>query len=745
MAKNDGFTADLAAYLDGAFETLDEGIAVYDSDEKLVYCNQLHRQYLGPLAHMSVPGANWRACMHAAVALGVDPAIFHPGATGKDFEAEADHLRAKGVRREAEVCTDGRSFEIAYTPTKGGGFVLRRKDITERARAEASAEDYASLLKSVLDANPIPVVMARLSDSRVVWHSPAAVAIIGDATYTRERFCNPQDRDAYVTKLETSGQVEDFRTMMRMQDGRMKSVGLSGMLTEFEGETCVVSSITDLTEVLDREALLRKVIEACPAPVLMNRADSGEILYRSPELTALFGEGANAAEFYANPEDRRGFVEAIRRDGSVSEYRARMKNARGAPFWVALSGRLTEWNGEEVLVTFTRDLSTQLSMEEELDRQREVTFQSEKMSALGGLLAGVAHELNNPLSIVVGHAMMLQEENLSDATRRQIEKISTAAERCAGIVKTFLALARQDPARVERLDLNEVVKIAADVARYGEEARSVAMQLDLDEDVPAIEGDADQLTQLVINLVINAEQAIVASGSGDRVTLRTRHVADKAVLWVEDNGPGVPADVRKRVFEPFFTTKGVGQGTGLGLSMCHQIASAHRGTIRLEEVEGIKKGGGARFVLELPATSDGKVRQSLSAPAVNEVNSARRILIIDDEIDVAELNAEVLNRSGYITTAVSNAEEGLALMAAAHFDVVLSDLNMPGIDGRSFFEALRRDFPEQLDAVGFITGDTLGKASQTFLAEAGRPYLEKPVSPKELRAFVACLDQKGHQ
>ncbi len=728
--KSDETTQDtLTNILFDAFETVDEGIAVYDADERLVYCNRLYRENLGPVAHMAVPGMKWRTFMRAYIEAGLEAANYNPD---EDFDVQADRLRSQRVRRESEVSADGRRFEVAYTPMRNGGFVLRRKDITDQSRAEAEAAHFSSLLTRILEANPIPVVMARLHDGRIVWRSPAAFELIGNAEHTLGHFHDPTARERYVALLREGRKVEDFRTLLRAQDGRVLSVSLSGMLTEYAGETCVVSSITDLTDVLDREAMLRKVIEACPAPVLMNRADTGEILYRSPELIALLGESPNARAFYPDPAEREGFVAALRRDGEITEYREKLLNASGEPFWAAISGRLTEWDGEEVLVTFTRDLTPQLSMEAELDRQRELAFKSEKMSALGGLLAGVAHELNNPLSVVVGHAMMLQEEALDEATRRQIQKISESAERCARIVKTFLSMAREEPARLEPVDLNDVIEVAAEVARYGDDAHAVRIRTDLQKDLPPIQGDADQLTQMAINLIMNAEQAIGDSECGDRITLSTSAGNGDVSLVVEDNGPGVPAEVRKRVFEPFFTTKGVGGGTGLGLSLCHQIVLSHRGTIRVEDVAG----GGARFVVELPSCEAARTSGTEQAQQTDGNKTAARVLVIDDEADVAELNAEVLTRAGFDAIAVANVADALGLLKVRSFDIVLSDLNMPERDGRALYEAIRSTYPELEPGVGFITGDTLGRTSQAFLAETGRPYLEKPVSPKELREFV---------
>ena len=574
-----------------AFEALEEGIAIYDADERLVTFNQRYKELLGPMSDMIRPGMHWRDLIHGCVQRGV---VSEKHESGADWEDVSEIDRNAGAKRSEIRQMDDRFFELSYHPTKSGGFVVTRTDVTDKHNAEQRADERERLLSRILDANPIPVVMARADDGKVVYQSPAAVEMIGSVDLAGPVFVDPEARPRYVSLMKKHGKVEDFRTRFLGTNGKTLSMSLTGVLIEFGGETCIVSSMTDLTEVLEREALIRRVVESFPAPVLMNRAETGEIIYRSPELIELFGPGLNAREFYVDPEKRLGFVEALRKTGSVTDYRSEFRNARGEPFPAAVSGRLTEWNGEEVLVTFTRDLTHQLEIEEELERQREQMFQNEKMMALGGLMAGVAHELNNPLSVVVGHAMMLQDEVRDPEVLRKTKKISDAAERCAKIVKAFLTMARNEPVRLDETDLNEVVETAVEVARYGDTLGQADIEISLDPAVALVCADPDQLTQVVINLVLNAAQAI-----GDRpgaIRIASQPMPDGARIVVEDDGPGIPEDIRPRVFEPFFTTKGVGKGTGIGLAMCHRIITAHKGSIAVE----VSDSGGARFVVTLP-------------------------------------------------------------------------------------------------------------------------------------------------
>ena len=723
------FTSITNELLAEAFEALEEGIAIYDAEERLVMCNQRYRDLLGPMSDMIRPGMHWRDLIHGCVQRGI---VSEKHESGADWEDVSEGDRDAGAQRSEIRQLDDRYFELSYHPTKSGGFLVTRTDVTDKHVAQMQAEERERLLSRILEANPIPVVMARAEDGKVVYQSPAAIEMIGVVEEAGPAFLDPEARPAYVAELRETGKVEDFRTRFHAPDGGIISVSLSGVLTEYGGETCVVSSMTDLTEVLDREALIRRVVEAFPAPVLMNRAETGEIIYRSPELKKLFGDSLDATTFYVDHTQRKGFVEALRASGSVADYQAELKNAAGEPFIGAISGRLTEWNGEEVLVTFTRDLTHQIEIEQELERQREQMFQNEKMMALGGLMAGVAHELNNPLSVVVGHAMMLQDEVRDPEVLRKTKKISDAAERCAKIVKAFLTMARHEPVRMERTDINEVIDTAVEVARYGDALGPAEIEMDLDPKIAPICSDADQLTQVVINLLLNAAQAIGDQPGHIRIT--SRHAPDGVRITVEDDGPGIPREIRARIFEPFFTTKGVGKGTGIGLAMCHRIVTAHKGRITVDAASA----GGARFVIVLPRNA-GADCMPVEPQTAESKPSVARVLVIDDEPDVAELNAEILTRGGFDAQFMTNAQDALVALQSGDYDAVLSDLNMPDVDGRGIFDAITERRPELAAHTGFLTGDTMGKKSQVFLGEAKRPYIEKPVSPKELRDFVSRL------
>lgn len=495
--------------------------------------------------------------------------------------------------------------------------------------------------------------------------------------------------------------------------------------------------VTDLKqyELSDRHAdvLLRKVLEACPANVVMSRIGDGQILYRSPAATELLGPSRCYYDHFASREERADFITALLPDGKVDDLQITGLRADGTSFPCTISARVIEYRGEDVVVSNTVDISKEVALQTTLAEQREQIFQAEKMSALGELLAGVAHELNNPLSVVVGHALMLREEvNDSDILRR-IGKISDAAERCARIVKSFLAMAREQPARLAPLDLSEAVETAVEALRHSASGLDSSVDIAIPHDLPKILADVDQIAQVFTNLICNADQAMESAGIEGRIEISARFDAPAKMveIRVSDRGPGVPNDIRTRIFDPLFTTKDVGKGTGIGLAFCHRVVTAHNGQIRLDP----SAMSGATFVLRLPIA--GQVAQAVeSSPTEMVQPPPASILVIDDEDDVAELIREILERDGFQVDYAVSGEAALQKLSKRSYTLILTDLNMPGLGGRGFYERIVRDFPDLGGRIAFVTGDTMSPSARGFLDSTERPFLEKPIAPRELRALA---------
>ncbi|WP_282610091.1 ATP-binding protein [Pelagibius sp. Alg239-R121] len=715
-----------------AIESLSEGFALYDDDRRLVMCNQRYKEMNAAVADMLEPGLDWEILMRETARRGV-----YSDAIGREDAWIQDRLQTTHdyVDEYELTHTDGSCYLVSTHPTKLGGFVVTRTDVTERKKAEFVEREGDLLVRTVLDASSAIVIMARTGDGQILYRSPAALTLFGNTKSAKDHYENVDERADFITLMLADGQVDNYRLNV-VAKGVVFPASISARFAEFRGEEVIVTSVVDLTEEVKSQELVKQVLEACPVPIQMTNAETGQLLFTSLETTSETGRVQSYRSYFKDPTARPRFLKALRAKGWLNDYRTEFVDRNGKLFMGAVSARLIAFNGEEVIVSSTRDLTDELALQEELSSQRDMLFQNEKMSALGELLAGVAHELNNPLSIVVGHSLMLREETNDAETLRRIDKISNAAERSAKIVKTFLAMARQQPTKMEPVNIYSVLATAIDVAGFGQQQDGVEIVSLLREDLPDILADADQITQVVINLIINAGQAISTSGTGDRVEVSSQvdELGDAIRIVIADNGPGIPENIKARIFEPFFTTKNVGDGTGIGLAFCHRIIHSHGGQIWLDQ----HSAQGSRFCIRLPMAKGVNEANSEETIRSDEVAS-KKALVVDDETDVAEFVAEVLQNEGFGVTIAHSGQEAITCLKKRKYDILLSDLNMPEVDGRGLYNALLADFPYLVDHCAFITGDTMGKASQALLKELDRPFLEKPVSPDELRTLVFSI------
>jgi len=402
-------------------------------------------------------------------------------------------------------------------------------------------------------------------------------------------------------------------------------------------------------------------------------------------------------------------------------------------------------------------------------------LQTEKMVALGQLVSGIAHELNNPLTSIMGYAQLLLARGPGAEAFREIqrdaERIYREAERAGRIVKNLLLFSRERHVERCAVNLNEIVERTLALRSYELKVENIQVELLLDPALPRTLADAHQLQQVVLNLLLNAEQAILHgssepaaadgqaeavknSGQG-RIRIRTSVLAGaqpvRLLLEFSDNGPGIPAHLTSRVFDPFFTTKPVGLGTGLGLSIAYGIVHAHGGEIYLDA--GRSGGGGissrgATFVVEIPVHAIHEAAAPLPAGVQVErralprtVTASRRspgirVLVVEDEPTVAQLIADVLGECGYRVDIVLDSLEGLARTRQVDYDLVICDLRMPRLDGRAFYHALVRVGHPAQHRLVFVTGDTLSSHTLEFLGTTGLPYLSKPFLVEELKDVV---------
>ncbi|MDI7276704.1 MAG: ATP-binding protein, partial [Anaerolineae bacterium] len=384
--------------------------------------------------------------------------------------------------------------------------------------------------------------------------------------------------------------------------------------------------------------------------------------------------------------------------------------------------------GEEFCVHVLRDVTEERAMQRQL-------AQAEKLAAIGEMLSGVAHELNNPLTTIIGFSELLQDASVPESVRADLQRISRQARHSSRIVQSLLAFARQSRLQMTEVDVNALLEQTLELVQPQLESHNIEATLELDPQLPHALADVGQLQQVFLNLITNAQQAMSAAHGHGTLSIRSQALATCLRIAVRDDGPGIPQELLQRVFDPFFTTKEVGEGTGLGLSICYGIIREHGGRIWAESEPGL----GATFFVELPIRHAGASAAPVSPPLSL---SSRRILIVEEDEDTVALLRRALEPAGHEIVVASDGAQGLEALAEAVAserapDLVIADLKMGGLDGRGFYEQVRRELPRLGPRWLFIAGDVLEPGHERFLREHRLPHLPRPFGLGEILESVA--------
>ena len=412
----------------------------------------------------------------------------------------------------------------------------------------------------------------------------------------------------------------------------------------------------------------------------------------------------------------------------------------GEPFPLELSVSPLDGDGGGGYVLVLRDLTEQLQEREAHEQLQNQLSQAARLEAVGRMVSGVAHELNNPLTAIIAFAQDLAGSHRSDEDREALTVIMQQADRCRVIVGDLLVLARSRREERRRVAPGELVRRVAkvferDSARYG-----VALDVEVAADLPEIEVDPAGIEQVLTNLLTNAFQA---SERGGQVRLAVVSTADRVEFRVEDDGAGIAPDVMPRLFEPFYTTKGPGQGTGLGLAVSHTIIEQHGGSIVAENRN--EGGRGARFIVRLPFDRRPVPPSAVPLPPTGltrPTDQPRRALVVDDEPAIRAAIRRALERRGWTVDEAGDGEEAWLRVdqrgASADYDAIITDLRMPGMSGMALMERLRAAYPGLAARTLVITGDTASPHVAEFLKSLPTPYLQKPF---EMRTVVDRVEQ----
>jgi len=396
-------------------------------------------------------------------------------------------------------------------------------------------------------------------------------------------------------------------------------------------------------------------------------------------------------------------------------------------------------------VEIYRDLTAQRVFQSRL-------LQTDKLAELGQMVTGIAHELSNPLTSILGYAQRLLLRRDAIGESHEARQIFQEAERASAILRQLLLSARESRPERRRVALNQVISRTLELQHFSLAADNVHVQLDLEPVLPFVQGDAGQLQQVLMNLIGNARQAIEEQGKGGTIRVKTRRIAEQRVLLeVSDDGPGIPQAIQARIFDPFFTTKPAGVGTGLGLAIVLGIVREHGGRLHLAS----NLGQGSVFSIELPALA----AVEMALPATGGVSPARprlepllapeppetvqagaalgawagtRVLVLEDEPTVARLIADVLEDEGLRVDVLLDPREALDRTAHEEYALAICDMKMPELDGEHFYQALVRAKNPLQERFLFVTGDVLAAHTRDFLERNHLPHVAKPFRVEEL-------------
>jgi two-component system NtrC family sensor kinase len=429
---------------------------------------------------------------------------------------------------------------------------------------------------------------------------------------------------------------------------------------------------------------------------------------------------------------------------SIQPFELQLRRKDGEPLVLEASARLIQERGKPGSIhCIARNLTERRRLEEQL-------IHAEKLSAIGQLVAGVAHELNNPLTSISGYTqLILRDSTLRDDIRDDLKHINVQAERAARIVQNLLVFAREHKPERRMVNLNDEFRNTLSLRAYQLRVDNIAVVIDFDPNLPQTVADPFQLQQVILNLINNAHQAMTERAGTGTLTLRTYAANQPAdtggsspemvVLSVSDTGVGIPARDLNRIFDPFYTTKPVGQGTGLGLSICFGIVQEHGGRIWAESELNV----GTTVSVALPLLRQGQERDGdqggEGAGSTAEAQPSCRVLIVDDEEPVANLLARLLRQIGHEPYVTNSGAEALERIRRDQFDLVLSDVKMPGMSGFELHQTIKQLNPDLASRLVFVTGDMLSAATQARIAQTGNPYIAKPFAIERLEALVRTL------
>jgi two-component system NtrC family sensor kinase len=603
-------------------------------------------------------------------------------------------------------------------------------------------------------------ILLNTPEGQVLDANPALIRMLGceskeqfKALNFREFYANPAQRETAVRKLVENGSIRDVEVVLRRKDGKRihclaSGVAIrdaSGRVTRMQGTFVDITERIEIERRLHREQeFVRRLVASFP-DIISVLDHEGRITFVSKRVQDVMGSpppeyvGETLGE-HAHPEDSPRLREVLQRllGGQIPnariEYRARHADGSWRTLRASASPLFDEAGKIGGVVVSARDVTESKRLEQQLT-------ESEKFAAMGQMMAGAAHELNNPLTAILGVSDLLREHATDEAMRRQADLVLQQARRAAGIVQNLLAFVRPLAQRRSRIHLNDIVQEALRVQQASLRQKNIAVNLEAPGNLPPIEGDPKLLTQVFLHIIANAEQSISAISDHGTLKISLAQAGDRVSATFADDGPGILPENLDKIFHPFFTTKRPGGGAGLGLTISLAVVKEHGGMIEVQSTPG----AGAAFRVLLPAIAEELTtvarpdQGAETTRGASEVLRGHSVLIVDDEESIREIVQESLSARGMKVEAAEGLESALSQLAADSFDIVLCDFNLQGQNGKQFYDRLRARPGNRMPHFIFMTGDLVDSATVAELGERSAHILQKPFHISALAELLAAV------
>jgi len=727
------------------------GVVLVSQDGRYLYINPEFTNITGYTLEDTPTGRDW----------------FHKAYPDPKYRHKVIGTWKKGITRGMRInrvfsvaCHNGEVKEIEFRPTllDDGSILMMLSDITERERMQAvlrqSEEKYRGLVENI-DAGICRVTAT--GEGKCIEVSPAMSGILG---YSREEllsmnvsdvYQDPGDRKKFADKVRTRGSAKNEELKLRRKDGTPIIVSNTATAVRDEkGNILYIDAILeDITESKQAEERLRaqkeltdQILASEPNAVLVidrhsqinlvNRAfcDTFKMKRAKAEGKPLsdvlpveiLSEAVSEVFTTGEPQFNLEFRHKV--DGDERILLSQI---------ICMRREEEEEEEEEELLLIFQDITLERVTQEQL-------YHTRALASIGEMASGIAHEINNPLTGVIGFAQLLMQKDIPKDIEEDVKIINEGAQRVASIVKRLLVFSRQQKPERSYVNVNEVIEVALNLRKYELETGNIQVTTQLDPELPWTMADAGQLQQVFLNIIINAESEMQAAHGRGKLLLKTEKADNTIRISFKDDGPGIARKNMDKIFNPFFTTKKPGEGTGLGLSICHGIVTEHSGRIYAES----KLGKGATFVVELPVITEAK-QLGLAEPTADDFKkvAGARILVIDDEPAVLQFLSQLLTNEGYQVETIDNADDALEKIKGESYSLIMLDIKMPGISGIELYERLQKLDRSLARRLVFITGDVMAADTRDFLSRTKAHYIAKPFDSEQLKKEIARKLRQG--